>query len=69
MAVWDHTLPQPHSTFTPYVLTRPGNCAITTTTKKANLPLKQSLFNSFPLDQELSKIPLFVVSNTSSDTT
>ena len=35
MAAWDHTLPQPHSTFTPYVLTRPGNCAITT--KKAKI--------------------------------
>lgn len=52
---------RPHFTTTPlYVYsvctTRPGNCAITTTTtKKAKLPFEAIPIYSFPFDQELSK--------------
>lgn len=54
MAAWDHTLPQPHSTFTPYVLLDQA-IVLLLLPKKANLPLKQSPIYSFPFDQELSK--------------
>jgi len=65
---------RPHFTTTPlYVYSvctaRPGNCAITTTTtKKANLPLKQSPFTHSHSTRNWASpivILLFVVSNTS----
>lgn len=68
MAAWDHTLPQPHSTFTPYVLLDQAIVLLLLLPKKANLPLKQSPFTHSHSTRNWASpivILLFVVSNTS----
>lgn len=53
MAAWDHTLPQPHSTFTPYVLLDQAVCYYYY--QKSKSTIEAIPIYSFPFDQELSK--------------
>lgn len=62
MAAWDHTLPQPHSTFTPYVLLDQAIVLLLLLLpKKQNYHLKQSLFTHSHSTRNWASKPRYII--------